>query len=99
MSVILKWDGQRLPDEMRSLPAGRYVVQPARDAVPALQESWREPSIDDLIVDQGVPIPQRLESLLGAGADLWEDDSRLDRFIADIYGRRRETLGRDEAPT
>jgi hypothetical protein len=32
MSRVLKWNGKDLPDELRSLPAGRYVVEPVDEA-------------------------------------------------------------------
>jgi len=27
MSVLLNWDGKELPEELRKLPSGRYVVE------------------------------------------------------------------------
>jgi hypothetical protein len=35
MTVVLNFDGQQLPEEMRSLPSGRYVLQSV-DEVPVL---------------------------------------------------------------
>jgi hypothetical protein len=35
MTVVLHFDGKQLPEEMRSLPSGRYVLQSV-DEVPAL---------------------------------------------------------------
>lgn len=35
MSRVLKWNGQDVPEELRSLPAGRYIVEAVDDA-PAL---------------------------------------------------------------
>jgi hypothetical protein len=35
MTVVLNFDGKQLPEEMRSLPSGRYVLQ-AVDEVPTL---------------------------------------------------------------
>jgi hypothetical protein len=35
MTLVLNFDGRHLPDEMRSLPSGRYVLQSV-DEVPAL---------------------------------------------------------------
>jgi hypothetical protein len=35
MTVVLNFDGKELPEEMRSLPSGRYVLQPV-DEVPVL---------------------------------------------------------------
>lgn len=28
MARVVEWDGKNVPDEMRSLPPGRYVVEP-----------------------------------------------------------------------
>ena len=28
MSHVVNWDGKNLPEELRSLPPGRYVVEP-----------------------------------------------------------------------
>lgn len=36
-SYVLTWNGKDLPDELRELPAGRYVVE-AVEEVPALTE-------------------------------------------------------------
>ena len=35
MTVVLNFDGKQLPEEMRSLPSGRYVLQSV-DEVPTL---------------------------------------------------------------
>ena len=35
MTVVLNFDGKQLPEEMRSLPSGRYVLQ-SLDEVPVL---------------------------------------------------------------
>ena len=31
-----------------------------------------------------------LEDILGKGADLWESNQEFERFVEDIYARRRE---------
>ena len=41
MSRVLKWNGKDFPDELRSLPAGRYVVEPV-DQVPELTEAQED---------------------------------------------------------
>ncbi len=46
-------------------------------------------SIEELAAAQGVK-PTRLEDILGKGADLWESDREFERFVEDIYARRRE---------
>jgi hypothetical protein len=35
MATVLKWNGKDLPDELRKLPEGRYVIE-SLDAVSAL---------------------------------------------------------------
>ena len=52
-------------------------------------EFWREPTLKELAVEQGVAGPQHLDALVGAGADLWEDDDDLDRFLSGVRERRR----------
>lgn len=46
-------------------------------------------SIEDLAAEQGVK-PTKLEDILGKGADLWESDQALERFVEGIYACRRE---------
>lgn len=46
-------------------------------------------SIEKLAAEQGIR-PTRLEDILGKGADLWDSDLELERFVEDIYARRRE---------
>ncbi len=41
MSRVLHWNGTDLPEELRDLPAGRYVVE-AADVPPALTEDEEE---------------------------------------------------------
>jgi hypothetical protein len=33
MAHAVDWDGEHVPEEMRSLPPGRYLVQPLDEAV------------------------------------------------------------------
>lgn len=35
MATVLKWNGKDLPDELRKLPEGRYVIE-SLEAVPVL---------------------------------------------------------------
>jgi hypothetical protein len=67
MPMILNWDGSTLPDELRSLPAGRYVVEPA-DHVPQLhpdEEAGLEAALASLEQGRGVSVAEaraRVES-------------------------------------
>ncbi len=51
---------------------------------------WRRPTIDELAARQGIAVPQPLDQLIGAAADLWDDDGDFDRFVQGIHDRRRE---------
>ncbi len=46
-------------------------------------------SIEELAAEQGIK-PTRLDDILGKGADLWDSDLELERFVEDIYARRKE---------
>jgi hypothetical protein len=35
MATVLKWNGKDVPDELRKLPSGRYVIE-SLEALPAL---------------------------------------------------------------
>jgi hypothetical protein len=45
MATVLRWNGKDLPDEMRKLPEGRYVIE-SLDAVPLLTED-EEQGLDE----------------------------------------------------
>jgi len=69
MATVLKWNGKDLPDELRKLPEGRYVIESV-DAVPALtpaQEQGLEEALKEL--DRG------------EGADLEDVRADLDSII------------------
>lgn len=38
MARVLEWDGENIPDGMRSLPPGRYVVEPIDEALTLTSE-------------------------------------------------------------
>jgi hypothetical protein len=56
---------------------------------PAPSDLGRRKTIDELAAEQGVSIPQNLDDLLGAGADLWADDAEFDAFLASLRESRR----------
>ncbi len=56
MTHVLRWNGKDLPDELRSLPAGRYVVE-SIDEAPALtlvQEEGLVAAIESLERGEGI---------------------------------------------
>jgi hypothetical protein len=38
MPTIVRWNGADLPEELRTLPAGRYIVEPIDDVPPLTLE-------------------------------------------------------------
>jgi hypothetical protein len=52
-------------------------------------EFWQGRPVEELASEQGVSIPQDVDSLIGAGGDLWEDDEEFRTFVRGIYERRR----------
>lgn len=59
-------------------------------------EFWRSPTLEELAAEQGIKAPQQLDSMIGAAADLWDDDRDTEAFVAEIYERRREGRQREE---
>jgi hypothetical protein len=57
MSVVLNWNGKEVPEELRDLPKGRYVLQPVDD-------------LRDLTADEDTGLAEALKSLLqGKGVE------------------------------
>ena len=56
MSVVVDWNGTDVPDELRSLPAGRYVVESLEEAPPlsAEEEAGLEAALASIRSGQGV---------------------------------------------
>jgi hypothetical protein len=55
MATVLKWNGKDLPDELRNLPEGRYVIE-SLDAMPTLtpaQEQGLEEALKELDRGEG----------------------------------------------
>lgn len=50
----------------------------------------RKKTIEELAAEQGVRLDGQLERIWGSGAHLWESDEEFERFLQDIYDRRRE---------
>ena len=69
-------------------PASKRVTTGGTSGKPATGFSESR-SIEALAAEQGVK-PTKLEDILGKGADLWASDQEFERFVEDIYARRRE---------
>jgi hypothetical protein len=58
MNRVLKWNGRDLPDELRELPPGRYVVESV-DVAPELtpeQEQDLSAAIDEADAGSGISL-------------------------------------------
>ena len=51
---------------------------------------WQKRPIDELAVDQGIVVPQQIGKLLGAAAELWDDEDDFQSFVEGIHQRRIE---------
>ena len=58
MATVVDWDGKEIPKEMRSLPKGRYVLEPvsARTQLTPEQEAGLEEAMASLLRGEGVDI-------------------------------------------
>ena len=54
-----------------------------------IRASWREPTLDEIAVAQGIIKPQKFDELLGAGKDLWTTDNEFESFVNGVYERRQ----------
>ena len=69
MSVVVKWNGNDLPEELRALPAGRYVIEPVDELPP-------------LTPDEDAGIQTACDALRrGEGVDSAEVQRRLDAAL------------------
>ena len=57
---------------------------------PPPEDFRQESTIDRLATVQGITVPQPLDRVLGAAAELWNSEKELDSFLRGIYERRHE---------
>jgi hypothetical protein len=65
MATVLNWNGEQLPDELRKLPRGRYVIE-AIDEVPTLtdeQEDGIVAAADSIEQGRGVSLENAKQSI------------------------------------
>jgi hypothetical protein len=53
--TIIDWNGADVPVELRRLPAGKYVIQAADDALTPEEEQGLIAALDSLHAGNGVP--------------------------------------------
>ena len=52
--TIIDWNGVDLPDELRALPAGKYVLQPSDEALTQDEEEGLAAALDSMRAGKGV---------------------------------------------
>ena len=68
------------------------------DVIPAVPTGfWEQCSIDELAEEQGIDAPQQFDEMIGAVADLWDDEEDFERFVNGIRDHRRRTQKQVEA--
>jgi hypothetical protein len=67
----------------------RTPVAPAPEALPEASAFWKPKTLLELAAEQDVRPVERLEQVLGQGADLWANDEELDAFLQQIRAGRR----------
>ncbi len=80
-------------DQPVALPDGTPVrVEPLTvpQSLPAPDEFWNEPPIEQLMAQQGLAGPQRWTEIVGHGADLWDNDQQFEQFLREVRDRRQE---------
>jgi hypothetical protein len=63
------------------------TAAPVPTPLPAPERGTR--SLAELGAAQGLTGPQNLEALVGAGADLWDDDADFEAFLVGLWESRR----------
>ena len=62
--TIIDWNGADVPEELRSLPAGKYVIQRADDALTSDEEQGLIAALESIRAGKGVPHDVARERLL-----------------------------------
>lgn len=90
-------------DDVMKLLEGMKVLRRMGDSdevdeVPAAPTDFREwRSIDELANEQGIDAPQQFDRMIGAAADLWDDEVDFKRFVNGICEHRQGTRRHVEA--
>ena len=68
MPTVVRWNGTDLPEELRNLPAGRYVLEPLDD-LPTLtpeEEAGIDAALDSLRRGEGVGAAEARKRIVAA---------------------------------
>ncbi|MBI1737169.1 MAG: hypothetical protein HYR51_18520 [Candidatus Rokubacteria bacterium] len=58
MAKVIDWDGTHLPDGLRELPPGQYVIEPVEDRIELSEQEEEElrTALDALDAGHGIPL-------------------------------------------
>jgi hypothetical protein len=62
--TIIDWNGADVPEELKNLPAGKYVVQRADETLTADEEAGLIAALESIRMGKGVPHEEARERLL-----------------------------------
>ncbi len=68
-SRIIEWDGSHVPEELRQLPPGRYVVEPVTPPLTPQEEKGILEAIAALDAGKGVSFDDAMNELEGDAPD------------------------------
>ena len=67
-AIVITWDGTHLPEELKQLPPGRYLVEPVEnienleDLTPE-EEAGIRLAMDQIDAGQGVPLEEAIRQI------------------------------------
>jgi hypothetical protein len=65
-AIVIDWDGHDLPDELRKLPPGRYVIETASGDPTAAEQAGLKIGLDELDAGEEIAAEDALRAILGA---------------------------------
>jgi hypothetical protein len=64
-SFLIDWDGSALPEELRRLPPGRYVIEPVATPLAPEEEEGLLAGLDELDAGAAISLADALRELRG----------------------------------
>ena len=81
-----------LHHRQKTVASGTPAGEIAEETPMRARNFWRKRTVDELAAEQGIAVPQQLDEMIGAAAELWHDDRDFDRFVQAIHDARLEGL-------
>lgn len=68
----------------------RKSARPGPPTKGPLRDFWVPKTLEELAAEQGVQPIERLEEVLGCGADLWRDENEWEAFLSALLESRQK---------